>query len=138
MENKTNNDLPAPIELEDSTEKVDQRKEFWLFAYIKNYAKEKPKQTFTIMFSLVVLSVVFSLANYFYVQNVTKPEYEKMKQRNFLIDATNSISQPLDRANDIMDMREAMKELEAFKHKEQLTRQDSIRIKYLIDKYQKR
>ena len=58
-----------------------------------------------------------------------------MKKENIFKDATNSFETPIREAGNIMDMREAMKELDYYRRKTVLSSSDSIRIKYLLDKY---
>lgn len=110
-------------------------KEFFLFTKIKAYAKEKPKKTFIIMFSMVLFSVIISIGQWIYVQNVEVPKYEKMRKTNIFEKAGNSLSAPVQATENVMEIRQIMKELEYYKAKPHLTKQDSIRIKYLIDKY---
>lgn len=112
-----------------------ENKEFWLVTRIKTHAKEKPKKTFLIMFSMVAISVIISIGQLIYVRTVEVPKYEKMKMQNIFKDAGNSLSEPVRATENVMEIQEVMKELHYYKIKKTLTKQDSIRIKYLIDKY---
>lgn len=114
---------------------IEEKKEFWLITKIKTYAKENPKRTFIIMFSLIVFSFLLSIGQLIYVRLVEVPKYEQMKTTKIFIDAGNSLTEPLKATENVLDIRATLKELEYYKNKKNLTKQDSIKIKYLIDKY---
>lgn len=114
---------------------AEDKNEFWLVTTIKTYAKEKPKQTFIVMFSLVVLSVIISVGHLIYVRQVEVPKYREMKKTNIFQGAGSSLTAPIEATENVLELREVIKELEYYKAKPELTKQDSIRIKYLIDKY---
>ena len=107
-----------------------------LWKRVENFAESQPRKAFYIMFGLILFSVLFSIGNLIYIQKVSVPKYEKMKKENIFKDATNSLATPIRETEKIMDMREAMKELEYYSRKTVLNGSDSIRIKYLFDKYQ--
>ncbi|WP_312081955.1 hypothetical protein [Epilithonimonas hominis] len=107
-----------------------------LWKRVENFAESQPRKSFYIMFGLILFSVLFSIGNLIYIQKVSVPKYEKMKKENIFKDATNSLATPIRETEKIMDMREAMKELEYYRRKTALNGSDSIRIKYLLDKYQ--
>lgn len=106
---------------------------FW--KRIENFAEKQPRKAFYIMFGLITFSVIFSIGNLIYIQKVSVPKYEKMKKENIFKDATHSFETPFREAGNIMDMREAMKELDYYRRKTVLSSSDSIRIKYLLEKY---
>lgn len=107
-----------------------------LWKRVENFAESQPRKAFYIMFGLILFSVLFSIGNLIYIQKVSVPKYEKMKKENIFKDATNSLATPIRETEKILDMREAMKELEYYRRKTVLNGSDSIRIKYLLDKYQ--
>lgn len=107
-----------------------------LWKRVENFAESQPRKAFYIMFGLILFSVLFSIGNLIYIQKVSVPKYEKMKKENIVKDATNSLATPIRETEKILDMREAMKELEYYRRKTVLNGSDSIRIKYLLDKYQ--
>jgi len=127
---EANNNQPTPNE-----SLAEEKREIWIVTKIKTYAKEKPKETFIIMFSLVVLSVIISVSHLIYVRQIEVPKYREMKKTNIFQGAGNSLSAPITATENVLDLRDAMKELEYYKSKPVLTKQDSTRIKYLIDKY---
>ena len=127
---EANNNQPTPNE-----SLAEEKRELWIVTKIKTYAKEKPKETFIIMFSLVVLSVIISVSHLIYVRQIEVPKYREMKKTNIFQGAENSLSAPITATENVLDLRDAMKELEYYKSKPVLTKQDSTRIKYLIDKY---
>lgn len=88
------------------------------------------------MFGLIFFSVLFSIGNLIYVQKVSVPQYEKMKKQNILTDATASFGVGVRETEKIMDIRQALKELDYYRRKTVLSTSDSVRIKYLLDKYQ--
>lgn len=103
---------------------------------LERFAEKQPRKSFYIMFGLIFFSVLFSIGNLIYIQKVSVPKYEKMKKENIFKDATTSLGTPIRETEKILDMREAMKELEYYRRKTALNGSDSIRIKYLLDKYQ--
>lgn len=137
MENSDSKNSAINKEVDSLKGSTSGKKEFFVFTYIKEYAQRKPRETFTIMLALVVLSVIFSISNYLYVERVSKPKYEELKKKNFLNGASNALTTSLWQTEQVLDIRGDMKELEFYKTKEHLTRQDSIRVRYLIDKYKK-
>jgi hypothetical protein len=106
-----------------------------LWKRVEHFAEKQPKRTFYMMFGLILFSVLFSIGNLIYVQKVSVPEYEKMKKENILKDATSSLGATVKETEKIMDIREALKELEYYRRKTVLSTSDSARIKYLLDKY---
>jgi hypothetical protein len=113
----------------------EEKKEFWLFTMIKSYAKRKPKNTFIIMFSLVVLSFIISISQFIYVRNVEVPKYEQMRKKNIFKGVENDLTEPVKATKNVIELQNVIEELDYYKVKKNLTKQDSIRIKYLIDKY---
>ncbi|MDC8105021.1 hypothetical protein MTQ00_10760 [Chryseobacterium sp. B21-037] len=106
-----------------------------LWRGLERFAERQPKKTFYLMFGLIFFSTVFSVGNLIYIQKVSIPEYEKMKKQNVLTDASTSFSSSLKETQKIMDIREALKELEYYQKKKILNPSDSSRIKYLLEKY---
>lgn len=106
---------------------------FW--EKLEHFAAKQPKRTFYMMFGLILFSVIFSIGNLIYVQKVSVPEYEKMKKENILKDGTSSLGETVKETEKIMDIREALKELEYYRRKKVLNTSDSARINYLLDKY---
>lgn len=127
------NNNPELLSLE-STSEV--KKESFLTTKIKNYMREKPKQAFLIMFSLVVLSLIITLIHLFYVHQVGVPKYREMKKRNIFESAENSFTAPVAATQNAMELKKVVEELQYYKQKDILTKRDSIRIKYLLAKYQ--
>jgi len=107
-----------------------------LWNRVEFFAERQPKKAFYIMFGMIFLSVLISIGNLIYVQKVSVPEYEKLKKENVLKNATTSLGVPIRETENIMDMRDALKELEYYRGKASLSPSDSVRIKYLLDKYQ--
>lgn len=107
-----------------------------LWKRMENFAKKQPQKSFYIMFGLILCSILFSIGNLIYIQKVSVPKYEKMKKENIFKDATISLGTPIRETEKIIDMKEAIKELDYYRRKTVLTNSDSIRIKYLLDKYQ--
>jgi hypothetical protein len=110
-----------------------ERLPFW--EKLEHFAEKQPKRTFYMMYGLILFSVLFSIGNLIYVQKVSVPEYEKMKKDNILKDATSSFGATVKETEKIIDIREALKELEYYRRKTVLSTSDSARIKYLLDKY---
>lgn len=106
-----------------------------LWRGLERFAERQPKKTFYLMFGLIFFSTVFSVGNLIYIQKVSIPEYEKMKKQNVLTDASTSFSSSIKETQKIMDIREALKELEYYQKKKILNPSDSSRIKYLLEKY---
>jgi hypothetical protein len=106
---------------------------FW--KKLEHFAEQQPRRTFYMMFCMILFSVLFSIGNLIYVQKVSVPEYKKMKEDNILEDVTSSFDSTVEQTGEIMDMREALKELEYYRRKTVLSTSDSARIKYLLDKY---
>lgn len=102
---------------------------------LERFAERQPKKTFYLMFGLIFFSTLFSIGNLIYIQKVSIPEYETMKKQNVLTDVETSFSSSLKETEKIMDIREALKELEYYQKKKMLSPSDSSRIKYLLDKY---
>lgn len=117
-------------------QKIISNEKITLWKRAEHFAEKQPKKTFYIMFGLIFFSVLFTIGNLIYVHKVSVPEYEKMKRQNILTDATNSFGKTVKEAENILDMREALKELEYYRRKKVLSASDSIRIRYLLDKYQ--
>lgn len=111
-------------------------KESFLTTKIKNYVLEKPKQAFIIMFLLVVLSVIATLIHLYYVHKVEVPKYREMKRHNIFDRAGSSFTAPIAAAQNALELKEVIEELQYYRMKEPLIKRDSIRIKYLLDKYQ--
>lgn len=130
MEKKPGTELLSP------ETQSDVKKEFFLTIKIKNYVREKPKQAFLIMFSLVVLSVILTLLHLYYVHQVEVPKYRELKKHNIFEQAGNSLAAPITATQNALNIKEVVEELQYYRKKETLTRRDSIRIKYLLDKYQ--
>lgn len=103
---------------------------------LEHFAEKQPRKSFYIMFGLILFSVLFSIGSLIYIQKVSVPKYEKMKNENIFKDAIISLGTPIRETEKILDMREAMKELDYYRRKTILSASDSIRIKYLLDKYQ--
>ncbi len=102
---------------------------------IERFAEKHPQKAFYIMFGLIFFSVLFSIGNLIYIEKVSVPNYEKIKNENIFKDATTSLGTPIRQTEKILDMREALKELEYYRRKTTLTSSDSMRIKFLLDKY---
>lgn len=115
-------------------------KKGWKFPYeerIKKFAKEKPKQAFRIMFGLIILSFFITIGRLIYTQQVLVPQYNQMKSDGIFKKATTSLGAPIEATQKIMEIKDVLKELDYYKNKSVLTKSDSLRIEYLIDKYQK-
>lgn len=106
-----------------------------LWRGLERFAERQPKKTFYLMFGLIFFSTLFSIGNLIYIQKVSIPEYETMKKQNVFTDATTSFGSSLKETEKIMDIREALKELEYYQKKKMLSPSDSSRIRYLLDKY---
>lgn len=106
-----------------------------LWKRVEYFAAHQPKKTFYIMFGLIFFSVVFSIGNLIYVQKVSLPEYELLKKDNIFNNASASLGAPIRETEKILDLRDALKELDYYRRKPALSSSDSIRIKYLLDKY---
>ncbi|OCA69121.1 hypothetical protein BBI01_18100 [Chryseobacterium artocarpi] len=106
-----------------------------LWRGLERFAERQPKKTFYLMFGLIFFSTIFSIGNLIYIHKVSIPEYETLKGQNVLTDAATSFSSSLKETEKIMDIREAIKELEYYQKKKMLSPSDSSRIKYLLDKY---
>lgn len=120
--------------MEKKQESANQEKlPFW--EKLEHFAAKQPKRTFYMMFGLILFSVLFSIGNLIYVQKVSVPEYEKMKKANILNEATSSFGATVQQTEKIIDIRDALKELEYYRRKTALSTSDSARIKYLLDKY---
>jgi len=111
-------------------------RESFITRRIKNYVRENPKKAFLIMFSLIVLSLIVTLLHLFYVHKVEVPKYREMKKHNILESAGNSLTAPITATQNAMELKDVVEELQYYRQKETLSKRDSIRIKYLIDKYQ--
>lgn len=107
-----------------------------LWKRIEDFAVRQPKKTFYIMFGIIFCSLVFSIGNLIYIEKVAVPEYESLKKENIFKDASNSLGTPIRETEKILDIREVLKELDYYRSKKVLTASDSLRIKYLLDKYQ--
>lgn len=112
------------------------KEKYPIWEKLEHFAENQPRKSFYIMFGLILFSVLFSIGNLIYIQKVSVPKYEKMKNENIFKDAIISLGTPIRETEKILDMREAMKELEYYRTKTVLNGSDSIRIKYLLDKYQ--
>jgi len=130
MEKITSPELSSP------EAQSDIKKESFLSIKIKNYVREKPKQAVLIMFSLIVLSVILSLIHLFYIHEVEVPKYREMKKHNIFENAESSLTAPIAATQNALDIKAVVDELQYYRKKETLTKRDSIRIKYLLDKYQ--
>ncbi|KUJ56407.1 hypothetical protein [Chryseobacterium aquaticum] len=106
-----------------------------LWKSVEQFAERQPKKTFYLMFGLIFLSTLFSIGNLIYIQKVSIPEYETMKKQNVLKDAATSFNSSFTETEKILDIREALKELDYYRKKKILSSSDSSRIKYLLDKY---
>lgn len=131
-QNMEQNSSPKGVNKYATDNKVDQKDNF-VIAFIKQYAKENPKTTFKIMIGLVLLSLCLTATNYIYNNYYYVPS-PRMSTSEIISSATNSISQPINATKKALDIKDVMEELEYFRSKTVLTKEDSIRIKYLIDK----
>lgn len=123
----------------EESEITSEAKKGWKFPYeekIKRFAKEKPKQAFRIMFGLIVLSFFITIGRLIYTQQVLVPQYKQMKSDGIFKEATTSLGAPIQATQKIMEIKDVLKELDYYKNKSVLTKADSLRIEYLIDKYQ--
>ncbi|MBT2621302.1 hypothetical protein [Chryseobacterium sp. ISL-6] len=117
-------------------QKIMNSEKILLWKRAEHFAEKYPQKAFYIMFGLIFFSVLFTIGNLVYVQKVSVPEYEKMKKQNILKDATTSFGATVRETEKIMDLRQALKELDYYRRKTVLSTSDSVRIKYLLDKYQ--
>lgn len=104
---------------------------------ITAYVKEQPKKAYIIMVSATLFSLLFTIGNMIYTQKVVVPRYEELSKKNIFSGAANSIASPVNKAKEALEIKEVLSELEYFRNKENLTANDSLRIKYLIYKYKK-
>lgn len=112
----------------------------WKFPYedkIKKFAKEKPKKAFYIMCGLVVLSFFITIGKLIYTQKVLVPQYEALQKESVFKDGKTTLGAPIEATQRIMEVKDVLKELDYYKKKSVLTKSDSLRIEYLIDKYKK-
>lgn len=120
----------------EKSQKIISNERISLWKRAEHFAEKYPQRTFYIMFGLIFFSVLFSIGNLIYVQKVSVPQYEKMRKQNILTDATASFGATVRETEKIMDIRQALKELDYYRRKTVLSASDSVRIKYLLDKYQ--
>lgn len=140
MEDNKNKPLPedSPTANEEAKQKPEEtKKDFWVVAKIKAYAKANPKRTFFIMMGLLALSIVASIGQYVYIKKVVSPRVKERSTFDFVGDFEETYTQPVEQGMGMnyFELKEIMKELDYYKNKEVLTEEDSVRIKYLIDKY---
>lgn len=102
---------------------------------IKKFVAEKPKKAYFIMLGITFVSLVFTIGHIVYTKTVIVPEYNAMKNRNIFQGASNTILEPVIATQQALDIKEVMSELDYYKSKKVLTATDSLRVKYLIDKY---
>lgn len=114
-----------------------QKKDFWFVAKIKAFAKADPKRAFYIMMGLLIISIVGSIAQYIYIDQVVTPRFKERSEVNLVGDFEETYQQGDEevKQESFFELQQVMRELEYYKQKEVLTKDDSIRIKYLIDKY---
>lgn len=102
---------------------------------IKSFVKEKPKKAYFIMVGITFLSLLFTIGHIVYTKIVVIPEYNAMKNKNIFKGASNSILEPVVATQQVLNKKEILNELDYYQSKKVLTAADSLRVKYLIDKY---
>lgn len=102
---------------------------------IISFVKQKPKKAYFIMVGITFVSLLFTIGHIIYTKTVIVPEYNAMKNRNIFQGASNSLLEPVVATQQALDIKEALTELEYYRSKKVLTATDSLRVKYLIDKY---
>lgn len=104
---------------------------------IKNFATKKPKQTYYIIVGLTIFSLLLTMINIVHTKNVVIPQYEKMNKAKIFETQEGYSPNPIQMTGEALEISELLKELEYYKSKPTLTQNDSLRVKYLIDKYKK-
>lgn len=121
---------------EKETEKIESKHIlFSIKTKIKNYVLREPRKVYFIMIGICLFSIIYNLGSYFYTESVVKPEYEEMMKSSLIKGAKSNLSMPVKAIENVSDMKQDLKELDYYKNKDVLTKKDSLRIKYLIDKY---
>lgn len=122
----------------ENEEKQDDPSKGWQLPFIneiKSFVKEKPKKAYFIMVGITFISLLFTIGHIVYTKTVVVPEYNAMKNSNIFKGATNSLLEPVVATQKALDIKEVLTELEYYRSKRVLTATDSLRVKYLIDKY---
>jgi|GEM_PF-6269958 len=103
-------------------------------AHVRKFVGERPKRVLGIMAVLAALSLCLTVFQYL---RIGRSAGERPNADNIMKGAKNSLSQPFDAAKNAMELKRIMEELKYYEQKADLTKEDSARIWYLINKSKK-
>lgn len=137
MENEIKDNTQSKELLKEQTDPIDS-KSIGFKEKINSFVKQNPKKTFKILFGLAFFSFLISLTGYFYTKNVVKPKSEQefyKTNKEIISSGSTSTNSAIGTVKNAFEMKKHLDELEFYKNKKELTKEDSLRIEYLIDKY---
>jgi len=106
----------------------------FIAAHVGKFAGKRPKRVLGIMAALASLSLCLTVFQYL---RIGRSARERPNADNIMKGAKNSLIQPFDAAKNVMEMKGIMEELKYYEQKADLTKEDSTRIWYLINKSKK-
>lgn len=102
------------------------------------YIKANPKNVFIGMFVLTLISLTANFFYYNYVVKNAKTSYSKMNEELFNNNGKkfeNSNDNPIGKATDFFEMKKDLDKLKEFQNKKILSKEDTLEIKRIVEKY---